>query len=225
MCYCLLFFLLGFLDIAAFFAVESDFKSSAEGGNFFKDVPRQILALTRKNFILAYRNRTATFLRIFSSFFFILLIYLVNVGLKARFSADPFFTNYPNPPRTVIPGIPACVVQSGDTHCATFAYAPAPDISGNGYSPESDYSSLSQFAAATSCPPASCPEMFRVHRIVRWIMANNSISGSPAPLAAFPIPAANVLGFANATAMDQFLFNFPTVVQVQFWALRPPSAT
>jgi hypothetical protein len=170
------------------------------------------MALTRKNFILAYRNRTATFLRIFASFFFILLIFLVNVGLKARFSADSYFKDFPSPPRTVIPGIPACVPKSGVT-CATFAYAPAPDLSGAGVNPTADYASAAAFAAATGCPPMFCAEMFRVHSIVRRIMANNTVAGSPAPIAALPIPADRVLGFANATAMDLFLFNNPNTVQ------------
>jgi hypothetical protein len=191
-------------------AGDHDSHTSPESGNFFKDVPRQVFALTRKNFILAYRNRTATFLRIFASFFFILLIYLVNVGLKARFSADPFFKDYPSPPRTVVPGIPACVLQSGVSACSTFVYAPAPDTSGNGFRPSSDYATPSDFATATGCPPPACSEMFRVHRVVRKIMANNAVTGSPAPVAALPIPAASVLGFANATAMDVYLFNNPT---------------
>ena len=173
------------------------------------------MALTRKNFILAYRNRTATFLRIFASFFFILLIFLVNVGLKARFSADSYFKDFPSPPRTVIPGIPACVPKGGLTSCATFAYAPAPDTSGAGVNPTADYASIGAFTSATGCPSPLCPEMFRVHRIVRRIMANNAVAGSPAPVAAKAIPAERVLGFANATAMDLFLFNNPNTVQAR----------
>jgi hypothetical protein len=188
--------------------------SNAEAGNIFKDIPRQIMALTRKNFILAYRNRTATFLRIFSSFFFVLLIFLVNIGLKARFSADPYFKDFPSPPRTVIPGIPDCISKTGVTSCITFAYAPASDSSGAGIHPDADYSTRDDFATATDCPPASCAEMFRVHRIVRRIMANNAVGGSPPPVAAKVIPAARVLGFANATALDLFLFSNPNIVQV-----------
>jgi hypothetical protein len=177
--------------------------------NFFADVPRQIFALTRKNFILAYRNRTATFLRIFSSFFFILLIFLVNEGLKARFAIDPFYKDYPEPPRQPIEGIPACTPKVGSSICYTFAYTPAPDLGGAGYQPDVDYSSLDKFMANTTCGiPAECAEMYRVHKVTRAIMVGNSMNGK-----AMPIPAGSVAGFRNQTALDNYLFAFPNRVQ------------
>jgi hypothetical protein len=177
--------------------------------NFFTDVPRQIFALMRKNFILAYRNRTATFLRIFSSFFFILLIFLVNEGLKARFAIDPYYKDYPQPPREPIEGIPACTPKAGAKVCNTFVYTPAPDDSGKGFVPDTSYATLAQFAANTTCPsPARCAEMFRVHRVVLNILSGNTFKGQPAP-----IPARSVLGFRNQTALDDFLFANPNRAQ------------
>ena len=177
--------------------------------NFLSDVPRQIFALTRKNFILAYRNRTATFLRIFSSFFFILLIFLVNEGLKARFAIDPYYKDYPQPPRQPIEGIPACTPKVGSKVCYSFAYTPAPDLEGLGYQPDVDYSSLDKFMANTTCGiPAECAEMYRVHGVVRAIMAANAMQGKAAP-----IPAGSVAGFRNQTALDNYLFAFPNRVQ------------
>ena len=54
-------------------------------------MPRQVAALTRKNLILARRNRTTTLVRTCSSLFFMLLIFLVNEGLKARYSTLAYF--------------------------------------------------------------------------------------------------------------------------------------
>ena len=168
------------------------------------------MALLQKNFILAYRNRTATFLRVFSSFFFILLIYLVNIGLKARFSADSYFRDYPDPPRTVVQGIPSCVKKSGvSSACVTFAYCPAPDLSGQGIHPDVNYQTAADFTA-TGCPASKCSEMFRVHRLVRSIMVSNVVASGPAP-----IPPTNVLGFGSEANMDQFLLANPETVQVR----------
>ena len=178
---------------------------SLEKANYLQCVARQIVALTRKNLILAYRNRTATFLRIFSSIFFMLLIYLVNEGLMSRYAADPYFKDLPSPPNQLIDGIPICVPKYGFKSCLTFVYCPAPDM-GGGYVPNKDFANLSTFMAATnnvSCSVANCPEMFRVHRVVRAIMATNTIGGIPAP-----IPASTVLGFMNATAIDTYLSQY-----------------
>ena len=58
---------------------------------WLREVPRQVAALTRKNLILARRNRTTTLVRTCSSLFFMLLIFLVNEGLKARYSTLAYF--------------------------------------------------------------------------------------------------------------------------------------
>ncbi len=170
----------------------------------FLDLPRQILALTKKNLLLAYRNRTATFLRILSSFFFILLIFLVNEALKGRFAKDPYYKDYPNPPREVIDGIPACISKEG-VRCLTFVYTPAPDsMNGLGFSPTTPFSALDDFKKSVGdCGPQPvCEEMFRVHRVVKGIMDGNEIKGQK-----MPIPSSNVLGFRNQSAMDDYLFD------------------
>eukprot|EP00292_Cryptomonas_paramecium_P009764 CAMPEP_0113688986 /NCGR_PEP_ID=MMETSP0038_2-20120614/16872_1 /TAXON_ID=2898 /ORGANISM="Cryptomonas paramecium" /LENGTH=247 /DNA_ID=CAMNT_0000609925 /DNA_START=65 /DNA_END=804 /DNA_ORIENTATION=+ /assembly_acc=CAM_ASM_000170 len=189
--------------------------------NFLVDVPRQILALTKKNFILAYRNRTATFLRVFSSFFFILLIFLVNEALKGRFAADPYYKDYPNPPRTVLDGIPDCTRQaSNDNQCYIFGYTPAPDLSGGGYHPDKDYASVSDFVSGTSavCQAADCEEMYRVHQVVRKIMQQNTINQQ-----AHVIAASSVVGFRNQSTLDDFLFNNPTKIKGAY-VFASPSA-
>jgi hypothetical protein len=177
---------------------------SGHEGGFFSDLPRQVLALTRKNMVLAYRNRTATFLRIFSSFFFILLIFLVNEALKGRFAKDPYYKDFPDPPREIIDGIPAC---SSGANCITFAYTPAP---GPQFRPSSTYASLSEFTTSVgNCgSPLDCAEMFRVHRVVRGIMTGNMINGL-----SVPIPTSAVLGFRTQMEMDGYLFNNTNVVQ------------
>jgi hypothetical protein len=186
---------------------SSMFNNKANMGptNYPLCVSRQILALTKKNFLLAYRNRTATFLRIFSSCFFILLIFLVNEGLMSRYAAEPYFRDYPSPPSQKIDGIPLCTPKYGMRTCLTFVYCPAPDY-GAGFRPDSDYANYSEFTAASnnvSCNAQQCPEMFRVHQIVRKIMATNTIGGRPTP-----IPATTVLGFMNATAIDTYLSQY-----------------
>ncbi len=171
-------------------------------------MPRQVYALLIKNYILCYRNRTATFLRIFSSLFFILLIFLVNEGLKARYATESFFKDYPNPPRKVIEGIPACVRKAGSSFCVTFAYAPAPNSS-DGFQPKEDFPDLPSFNANVGCATGTqCSEMYRVHKIVRSIMSKNSINGKPQQ-----IPAETVLGFPNETALDEYLYKYPERVQ------------
>ena len=173
------------------------------------ELPRQILALTKKNLVLAYRNRTATFLRIFASFFFILLIFLVNEALKGRYAKDPYYKDFPNPPREIIDGIPACIPKNGKS-CLTFAYTPAPDNAGTGFVPNSIFSKLSDFTASVgNCGSAlDCAEMFRVHQVVRSIMDGNTINGQ-----AQPIPPSAVLGFRTQMAMDSYLFNNTNVAQ------------
>ena len=190
------------------FAGEEDLKNGGREENFFIDLPRQILALTKKNLLLAFRNRTATFLRILSSFFFILLIYLVNLALKGRYAQDPYFKDYPDPTRDLIDGIPACLPSNG-VPCLTFVYAPAPDNTGRGFSPNATYLSLTDFSSSVgNCgSQLDCAEMFRVHRLVKAIMDGNMINGQPSP-----IPVKQVLGFRSQTDLDKYLYNNPNVV-------------
>jgi hypothetical protein len=114
---------------------------------WISEVPRQVLALTKKNMILARRNLTSTLVRTCSSAFFMLLIYLVNEGLKARYSNEAYFQNLKDASslRKQVPGIPGCVPKSGYQTCVTFAYTPAP---WNEYQPDKDYEQVQDFAQA-----------------------------------------------------------------------------
>lgn len=109
---------------------------------YWQEVPRQTAALLKKNFILAVRNRVSTFLRLFASLFFILLIFLVNEGIKSRTASLSSFKDLPTPPRNVISGIPECSVARGLSMCYTFGYIPAPY---DQYVPETTYSHLSDW--------------------------------------------------------------------------------
>mmetsp|Transcript_48840 Transcript_48840/g.119011 ORF Transcript_48840/g.119011 Transcript_48840/m.119011 type:complete len:1032 (-) Transcript_48840:696-3791(-) len=225
-------------------------RASGERIGYCAAVPMQVYAMLKKNFILAYRNRTATFLRVFSSFFFILLIFLVNEGIKQRFLSDTFFSDVKTPPQKAIPGIPACSDKSGGTVCKTFSYTPAP---ANLFVPDRDYADLNEFkgvlvqlqsslctqlsvvnpltqqttstpiscaeadceAATASC--TACCEAWRVHRVVRSIMKKNGTEDQTVP-----IPDTKVVGFVDATAMDEFLLKNQDVIQGGF-VFKSPS--
>eukprot|EP00960_Hanusia_phi_P066607 766433-Hanusia_phi.AAC.1 len=136
---------------------------------------RQTSALLLKNFILAKRNYTSTFLRIFASFFFVLLIFLCNEGLMARFGSESYVKDIPNPSRQRVSRIPSCVPKLSKG-CVTFGYSPAPKDS---FIPEMDYSTLQDFIKgvswrylkqSTECSKAC--ELFRVHKVVRALIKN-----------------------------------------------------
>jgi hypothetical protein len=69
---------------------------------------QQLSALLRKNFTLALRNRTATFLQLLSSVFFILLIFSVDQAVNSRRKVTSAFRNVPNPQAQPVTPIPAC---------------------------------------------------------------------------------------------------------------------
>jgi hypothetical protein len=178
------------------------------------EVPRQVAALTRKNLILARRNFTTTFLRTSVSLFFMLMIFLVNEGLKARYSTLAYFQDLRDSSslRQPIHGIPECVTKRGYDSCITFAYAPAP---WDEFSPAIDYAGIEKLAeavqekGAATCGKgaagagalcsssdcsmkemeathacAKCCELLRVHRVVRSIMAHNGSSADSSSEAA-----------------------------------------
>jgi hypothetical protein len=180
---------------------------------YWDDVYRQTLALLKKNYLLAYRNRTSTFLRTLSSAFFILVIFLVNEGLKARFAVETFYKDLPVPQSFAIKPIPACVPKFGKQDCLTFVYSPAPS---NAFVPIRDFQDLQEFTSVTRCQSVnrSCAELFRVHTIVRGIMTNNgavSLNGS-----SHPIPAEKVFGFQTPHSMDTFLGDNPEYAQAGY---------
>jgi hypothetical protein len=223
---------------------EGDGGSNKRGGTstskiwWIAEVPRQVKALTKKNLILARRNTTSTAVRTCSSLIFMLMIFLVNEGLKGRYSTLAYFQDLKDgsTERTEVPGIPECKTKRGYDSCITFAYVPAP---WDEYTPAADYEMMGSFAAAVklqmlgacqttsgeqcdglSCisagttpfhPCAKCCEMYRVHRVVRNIMKNNGTSaGKTGPS---PIPADKVLGFTSDTALDAYLLRNPEFIQ------------
>ena len=182
-----------------------------QGGSYWKDVYLQTLALLKKNCILAQRNKTSSFLRIFSPVFFILLIFLVNEGLKARFAIETFFRDLPNPTSEQIQAIPSCTPMYGMSDCVTFVYTPAPNDS---FVPETDYKSLEDFAVVAQClsSNSSCAEMYRIHKIVRGMMKYNGLS-AVTNVSQNAIPSSKVLGFRTPMSMDDFLSKRPEYVQ------------
>lgn len=69
---------------------------------------QQCEALLVKNAILAWRNRLATFLQLFASFFFVFLIFAVEKAVQASLSSRTEFQNIYSPTPTPIPAIRAC---------------------------------------------------------------------------------------------------------------------
>ncbi|XP_030473887.1 ABC transporter A family member 2-like [Syzygium oleosum] len=69
---------------------------------------QQYRALLRKNLLLSWRNRRATFLHLFSSFFFIFLIFCVEKATHARIARSAAFEGVADPEPLVSPPIPPC---------------------------------------------------------------------------------------------------------------------
>ncbi|KAJ7956358.1 ABC transporter A family member 2 [Quillaja saponaria] len=79
--------------------------------NLLSGIPlllEQFKALFKKNFLLSWRNKTATFLQLFSSFFFILLIFGINEAIKARYSATTAFKSVTDPKPSIASPILPC---------------------------------------------------------------------------------------------------------------------
>jgi hypothetical protein len=111
----------------------------------------QFFALTKKNAILSYRNRRATFLQLFVSLFFCIAILIVDVGLQANQSSSTAYQDLPNPVATKIPGIPRCSIKSPNTECFTLGW---------------------QYSGASGVPdPAG---LLKVQSIIDGVMANNN---------------------------------------------------
>ncbi|GJP41806.1 hypothetical protein CLOM_g1449 [Closterium sp. NIES-68] len=69
---------------------------------------QQFKALMIKNALLAWRNRTATFLQLCSSFFFILLVFIVDVSIKAALTNYTEFRDTATPKVVEVQPIMAC---------------------------------------------------------------------------------------------------------------------
>lgn len=69
---------------------------------------QQFRALFKKNFILSWRNKRATFLQLFSSLFFIFLIFCIDKAIDSRFASSTAFENVFDPKPLVSFPIPPC---------------------------------------------------------------------------------------------------------------------
>lgn len=74
----------------------------------FPLLSQQYKALFLKNLLLSWRNKRSTFLQLFSSLFFILLLFFIQKAVESRFSTSSSFQNEPDPAPLVAPPIPPC---------------------------------------------------------------------------------------------------------------------
>ncbi|XP_060170118.1 ABC transporter A family member 2-like [Lycium barbarum] len=77
-----------------------------QGG--FPLLVQQYKALFKKNVLLAWRNKPATFLQLFSSFFFIFLLFCIRTANESRKSASTFAKELHDPQTMGGPPIPPC---------------------------------------------------------------------------------------------------------------------
>ncbi|GBG71074.1 hypothetical protein CBR_g8373 [Chara braunii] len=89
---------------------------------------QQCGAMMWKNFILSWRSRRATFLQLFSSFFFIFLIFCFDQAVRVRWRSVTVFKNIMDPEQKALTAIPSCSqgynVKPG---CYDFLYSPMSD--------------------------------------------------------------------------------------------------
>ncbi|XP_042506443.1 ABC transporter A family member 2-like [Macadamia integrifolia] len=69
---------------------------------------QQYKALLKKNLLLSWRNRRSTFMQLFSSLFFIFLIFVIDKAVRTRFSSTTDYDNVFDPKSLVSPPIPPC---------------------------------------------------------------------------------------------------------------------
>uniref|UniRef100_A0A1J3GNC3 ABC transporter A family member 2 n=1 Tax=Noccaea caerulescens TaxID=107243 RepID=A0A1J3GNC3_NOCCA len=69
---------------------------------------QQYTALFRKNLLLSWRSKRATFLQLFASFFFILLIFCIQAAMEKSFSSSTALRTVTDPSALISPPIPPC---------------------------------------------------------------------------------------------------------------------
>lgn len=69
---------------------------------------QQYRALLKKNLLLSLRNKRATFLHLFSSLFFIFLIFCIQKATESRFGSSSSMNDVRNPELHSNPSIPPC---------------------------------------------------------------------------------------------------------------------
>ncbi|XP_022843392.1 ABC transporter A family member 2-like [Olea europaea var. sylvestris] len=69
---------------------------------------QQYKALLFKNLLLSWRNRRSTFLQLFSSLFFIFIIFCIQKAFDSRYSSSSSFKSINDPEPLIFPAIPPC---------------------------------------------------------------------------------------------------------------------
>ena len=69
---------------------------------------QQFRALFTKNLILSWRSKRSTFLQLFSSLFFLFLIFCIQKAMESRFASTTSFENVFDPKAVVSHPIPPC---------------------------------------------------------------------------------------------------------------------
>jgi hypothetical protein len=69
---------------------------------------QQYAALLKKNLLLSWRNKTATFMQLFSSLFFIFLIFSIQKAIEARYATSTAYKSVTDPKALLLPPIPPC---------------------------------------------------------------------------------------------------------------------
>ncbi|CAA2960800.1 ABC transporter A family member 2 [Olea europaea subsp. europaea] len=69
---------------------------------------QQYKALLFKNLLLSWRNKRSTFLQLFSSLFFIFIIFCIQKAIESRYASSSSFKSINNPEPLIFPSIPPC---------------------------------------------------------------------------------------------------------------------
>lgn len=141
----------------------------------------------KKNLLLSLRNKRATFLQLFASFFFVFFVFVVDQAIQFNQQGESAFKNLVNPPEVAVNPIPRCSLKGNRTSCFTLAYVPAPS---NEY-----------LIDPNSLP--SLANLSAIQTIVTRIAANNN--------PAFPL--SEVIGFKTAADLDTFLLANTELIQ------------
>ncbi|ERN03831.1 hypothetical protein AMTRI_Chr05g73820 [Amborella trichopoda] len=86
-------------------------ESQETGESLIKGIPlflQQFRALLKKNFLLSWRHKLATFLQLSSSLYFLFLIFCIQKAIEARFAHTTYFENVMDPKPLTAPAIPPC---------------------------------------------------------------------------------------------------------------------
>lgn len=86
----------------------SPIQSTMELQTGFPLLFQQFKSLFFKNFLLSWRNKRATFTQLFSSFFFIFLIYAIQQAIEASFDSSTTFQDVFDPKAVTSFPIPPC---------------------------------------------------------------------------------------------------------------------